>query len=135
MLKYMMVFMMVFMNLEAKPLPIFKTGQTQSYSADGNTIKDDGYYQTGARQRYTRDDNTEIVTDEITRLEWQDDATVSDDTNQTEWEDAVIQCTNIRVGGHDDWRLPTREELESIVNRGKSDPAISSDFVNIAPSH
>ena len=141
MLKYMIVFMMIFMNLEAEPLPIFKTGQTQSYSADGNTIitddsiKDDGYYQTGVRQRYTRDDTTEIVTDEVTRLKWQDDATVSDDTNKSEWEDALIQCTDLRLGGHNDWRLPSREELESIVNRGKSDPAISSDFVNIISYH
>jgi len=30
------------------------------------------------------------------------------------------------------WRLPTREELKSIVDYGKANPAISSVFVNVA---
>jgi len=54
-----------------------KTGQTKSYDTDGNevtdgSIKDDGYYQKGVTPSYTRDDTTEIVTDHITGLQWQD---------------------------------------------------------------
>jgi len=67
-----------------------KTGQTQIYDADGDTVdrstaddnaslRDDGYYQTGVEPSYTRDDAKQIVTDHITGLEWQDD----EDANTT----------------------------------------------------
>ena len=59
-----------------------KTGQTKSYDESGtevldNSIKDDGFYQAGITASYTRDDATNIVTDHITNLQWQDDANAS----------------------------------------------------------
>ena len=50
-----------------------KTGQVVSYDKDGDindSIKDDGYYQSGVTPRYSRDDTTEIVTDYVTGLQW-----------------------------------------------------------------
>ncbi len=131
MLRIMMVFMMVFLGLEAVPLPIFKTGQTQSYDVSGvvvtdDSIKDDGYYQTGVRQRYTRNDATEIVTDEVTQLKWQDDASV--ETNDQNWTEAGNYCSTLDLNGETGWRLPSKEELESIVDRGKSLPTLSGFF-------
>jgi hypothetical protein len=49
-------------------LPIVKkTGQVKSYEK-----YDDGYYQKGADPSYTRDNEKEIVTDNLTGLMWQD---------------------------------------------------------------
>ncbi len=126
---------MIFLSLEAVTLPIFKTGQTQSYDANGtvvtdNSVKDDGYYQTGVRQRYTRDND--IVTDEVTGLEWQDDSNLSNSENKKNWTEADSYCSSFSLGSNDNWRLPTKEELESIVDRGKSYPALSEDFKNVS---
>jgi uncharacterized protein (TIGR02145 family) len=106
----------------------FKTGQTKSY-----TIGDDGYYAStlGVARSFTRDDKKQIVTDNITKLQWQDDATAS--TTTANWTTATTStCQNLSLGGYSDWRLPTIEELESIVNYGASAPAKYSEFLNFA---
>lgn len=33
-----------------------------------------------------------------------------------EWDDAELYCKELALGGYDDWRLPTLEELEVIVD-------------------
>ncbi|MCP4697528.1 MAG: DUF1566 domain-containing protein [Gammaproteobacteria bacterium] len=37
-------------------------------------------------------------------------------------------CTTLVLAGHTDWRLPSRQELISIVAYGRYDPAIDTDF-------
>lgn len=54
----------------APALKLKKTGQTVSYYAN-----DDGDYQKGITPSYSRDDAKEVVTDNVTGLMWQDDAT------------------------------------------------------------
>ena len=131
-----------------------KTGQNKSYDEDGNEVtdysfKDDGYYQAGVDPNYTRDPNTGIVTDHVTRLEWQDNIDpvvkqwLTDDnynkcTGQngetrdesacynTGGDTAVTYCTNLDLNGRG-WRLPTVQELEGIVDYGQYDPAIKSN--------
>ena len=64
-------------------LPILKkTNQIKSYGIDGsiitdNTQRDDSYYQKGRVINYSRNDNKEIVIDNITGLMWQDNEAAS----------------------------------------------------------
>ena len=137
-----------------------KTGQTKSYDEDGNevtdnSLKDDGNYQKGVAPHYSRDDATDIVTDHITGLEWQDDDEAGSITKQwltddnynickddnsapecydTSGDTATTYCQNLD-GGNKGWRLPTSKELEGIVDYGKYNPSIDKIyFYNVVSS-
>jgi hypothetical protein len=43
------------------------------------------------------------------------------------WQNAIDACKTLFHGGYNDWRLPNRKELESIIDYGKSGPAIDTD--------
>jgi len=53
----------------------------------------------------------EIVTDNNTGLQWQ--RTISPDEHN--WSESEFHCNNLFYGGYEDWRLPTVEELSSII--------------------
>ncbi|NPA63334.1 MAG: DUF1566 domain-containing protein, partial [Epsilonproteobacteria bacterium] len=111
-----------------------KTGQTKSYDQEGNevercAVRDDGCYQAGVDPRYSRDDATGIVTDHITGLMWQDDYSDNGGSvKRANWEDAKSYCEGLTLGGHNDWYLPTINELSSIVDYGHSYPAMNLVF-------
>ena len=42
------------------------------------------------------------------------------------FKDAEAYCKALRTGGHDDWRLPTIQELLSLVDYTHHDPAIDT---------
>jgi hypothetical protein len=112
-----------------------KTGQTTSYATG-----DDGALQKGAAwpaQRFT--DNADgTITDNLTGLMWLKDAdcayTYSYNTDfnlyidgHFIWQAALDLVAGINTGtfpncagGHNDWRLPNVNELESLVNGGPS---------------
>ncbi len=71
--------------------------------------------------------NDAIVTDNSTALQWQDDK-VGD---AMKWEEAISYCEDLNLSSHEDWRLPNYNELNSIVDRTKSEPATDSIFKNI----
>lgn len=75
---------------------------------------------------FVRDDSTGIVTDTTTGLNWQDNETVS-----KSWIQAIDYCEALTLGGYDDWRLPNQNELRSIVDRSKKNPAIDNSFKTI----
>jgi hypothetical protein len=153
---------------------IKKTGQTIIYDKNGTahthaeadsnaSLRDDGYYQKGHVPLYVRDDGDEIVTDNITGLQWQDNAAVADSGNKKRWltetnydictgqngqtqdvskctdtsgTTAASYCDALVFGGHEDWRLPSVDELGSILDRGKYNPAVDTDkFHNVASSY
>ena len=63
----------------------------------------------------------QIVTDSVTGLVWQG----SHVTGKT-WKQALAYCEGLPYASQTDWRLPTGNELMSLVNYGRSIPA--SDF-------
>jgi len=115
-----------------------KTGQTTIYDTNGNVIdkatadsnssyRDDGYYQKGEAIQYVRDNDTNITTDKVTSLQWED----SDHAGSTTlaWSDAASYCDTLTLGGFSDWRLPTIRELKYIVDLTKStDPYIDETY-------
>ena len=63
-----------------------------------------------------------VVVDTLTGLQWQyADADVPDYGNA--WKDALDYCENLEYAGFSDWRLPNKDELMTIVDCGRSDPA------------
>jgi len=44
------------------------------------------------------------------------------------WEKALSYCENLSLAGYDDWRLPNRNELQSIVDYFTSSPSIDTTF-------
>ena len=49
-------------------------------------------------------------------------------SKQMSWADALKACKDFDLGGHKDWRLPTVNELFSLVDRKRYNPAIDKDF-------
>ncbi|MEI6126829.1 MAG: DUF1566 domain-containing protein [Pseudomonadota bacterium] len=65
-----------------------------------------------------------IVRDNVTGLEWQK-ATAP---GTYSWDEAIAYCGALVLGWHDDWRLPTINELASIVDSGGYAPAINATY-------
>ena len=62
----------------------------------------------------------EMIRDKSTNLFWQK-TSVSGKT----WPEALEYCEGLNYAGHDDWRLPNKNELASLVDYSKSNPASS----------
>jgi len=72
-----------------------------------------------------------VVSDATTNLEWQDD--YSDNNNsikKTTWQNAIDYCENLTLNTQNDWRLPTKNELISILDYNKNNPSINEKFKN-----
>ena len=72
----------------------------------------------------------EVVADKDTGLLWQDDHAVK--TNMFTFAAAQKYCQTLHLDGYKTWRLPTIEELTTISNKKKYDPAIDDVFKNTA---
>jgi hypothetical protein len=48
------------------------------------------------------------------------------------WEQAIAYCTDLRLAGVSDWRLPSVGELQSIVDCGRFGPAIDPAFGSLS---
>lgn len=102
-------------------MPAIKTGQTTIYYAN-----DDGDLQRGLARSYT-DNGDGTVTDNTTTLMWQKE----DDNSAYTWAAAKNYCANLELPvGATDWRLPSIEELTSIIDFGRVSPAINPIFTN-----
>lgn len=99
----------------------------------------------GITAGFSRDDSLEVVKDDIYRLMWQDQqfmgssATLSPLSamgdkynNKMTYAEAVKYCDDLNFAGFDDWRLPTANELLSITDDTKYNPAINKAFKNVA---
>lgn len=110
-------------------LPPLKTGQTTVFAAGDN-----GTNQSGINRGYT-DNGNGTVTDHATGLVWQKctkgsntatdcSGVITGDTSN--WADAGTYCSNLDLGGLTNWRLPSRQELETILDFSRSNPAVDT---------
>jgi hypothetical protein len=69
---------------------------------------------------------TGTVIDELNGLEWQ----AQDDGKSRNFKDAEAYCKSLNLGGPTtgDWRLPTEQELLSLVDRERYNPAINPEL-------
>jgi hypothetical protein len=63
---------------------------------------------------------TNVVLDNLTGLMWARDAGMM----KTNWAAGVSYCTNLSYGGYSDWRMPNRQEIDSLLDLGRSNPAL-----------
>ncbi len=79
-------------------------------------------------QRWKRSGN--VVKDTKLGLIWQDNLEVK--TVQRSWKEAKRYCQNLSLAGFTDWRLPSYDELLTIVDYDRYRPAIMPSFNNVA---
>ncbi len=116
---------------------LLKTGQTDPVQ-DG----DDGDIQAGLAFDYQtaapdRTQPDQVVTiDRTTGLMWASDGRGKGCFNgqSSTWSAALVWASNLEFAGYDDWRLPSLQELLSLVDYGQFYPALSSEhFPNTEP--
>ncbi len=111
------------------------TGQTKCYSdkgagkliacpAPGHPLAQDGSYSINPPSYSIFPDWT--VADNNTFLMWQQADVITHSTMA----DAEDYCGNLTLGGHADWRLPSKKELSTIIHYGKYNPAIDTSAFN-----
>ncbi|MCB4759687.1 MAG: pre-peptidase C-terminal domain-containing protein, partial [Sulfurovum sp.] len=66
-------------------------------------------------------ESTRVISDTNTQLQWQDNSDTGTVTKS--WAGANTYCANLVFNGHDDWRLPTILELESVMSNAKKNRA------------
>ncbi|MDX9840730.1 MAG: DUF1566 domain-containing protein [Desulfobulbus sp.] len=119
---------------------VLHTGQTRCWDASGLEVPCRGSGQDGEWQRGTPWPaerfvvRGEVVTDGLTGLHWCRDATVG--TFPCTWAEAfalIDELNRERYGGRDDWRLPNRNELRSLMSYQARKPALAEGhpFVNV----
>jgi len=113
-------------HAEPPPAPVPRTGQTLCYKATGPGVADcagsgqDGDALSGVAWPNPRfaDNGDQTVTDRLTGLAWTRDANPAG--GYKSWQQALdyVKTLNGRNHlGHDDWRLPNINELESLVKK------------------
>jgi hypothetical protein len=58
-----------------------------------------------------KDNNDGTIIDSLTGLMWQ-----KGENERMDWYSAMKQCRDMRLAGHEDWRMPNLKELNSILN-------------------
>jgi|GEM_PF-1195634 len=80
-------------------------------------------------QRYDTHDMS-VVGDEVTGLMWQ--RSVANEF--VTFDDAQRRCDQLKLAGFDDWRLPSRIELVSLLDMSRTQPSINVSTFPDAPS-
>lgn len=113
-----------------------RTGQTSASYAPNDNVS----YTMGATRGYT-DNGDGTILDTATNLTWQkcsrgqnNDGTCSGSATTANWTDANSYCNSLSLAGKT-WRLPTRLELETLVDHGQNAPAIHGTYFPGTPAH
>jgi len=72
-----------------------------------------------------------ITIDNNTGLQWQK---ASGGYSKT-WDAAVTYCDELSYGGYSDWRLPTIKELMTIVDYGRTNPPLDTDYFDFSGTY
>jgi hypothetical protein len=116
-----------------------RTGQTTCWDTAGTVIDCagtgvDGDLRRGEPRAY-QDNGDGTIRDKRTALTWEklsDDGSIHDWDNVYLWDEAFEKIDDLNTppcfAGFCDWRVPNRFELESIVDLGTMDPAVSAPF-------
>ncbi len=113
-----------------KPLP--DTGQSFCYDQYGKEIScpQAGQPLYGQDAQYHgvttvfKDNDDLTITDQKSGRMWMK----TDDGIGRPWQEAIDYCEKLDLAGYNDWRLPGKFELESIVDYGRAYPAIDPAF-------
>lgn len=73
-----------------------------------------------------KNNNDGTISDQATGLTWMQ----NDSATKMNWEEALSYAKNANFAGHNDWRLPTAKELQSIVDYSKSPSTSNSASIN-----
>jgi len=122
---------------------VLKTGQTTCYDTKGTVIPcagtgQDGELQEGTARSYTDNNADGTITDDATGLIWEKltnpgDGSIHDWDNVYTWAQAFQKIADLNTanfGGHNDWRLPNVNELQTLADYGRVSPAIDPAFNN-----
>ena len=94
----------------------YATGYTKLF-ADG----------TSAAGNDPRTDHVAVI-DHSTGLMWAVKSIGDADSDPMSQADCAKACSELRLLGHDDWRLPTRTELAALVDDTRHEPAIDTSL-------
>ena len=71
-----------------------------------------------------------IIIDRTHELMWQNN--YSENIAELEWQDSVDYCESLTLNTFSDWRLPTINELKTIIDYSENNPSINSLFSEIS---
>lgn len=105
------------------------------------TVSDEGDITAG----FDRNNRLGVVKDDVYKLMWQDSygkdmsplviPSIEEQNSHDKlvtYAEAVRYCDDLNFAGFDDWRLPTVNELLSITDDTRFNPAINKAFKNVA---
>lgn len=81
------------------------------------------FFSLGHAQGGFEDNGDGTISDTGSGLMWQQRT-----AGPMSWGDAMTYCETLRLGGYEDWRLPGRGELRSLIALDRKDPAIDTAF-------
>jgi hypothetical protein len=107
----------------------FNTGLTLTSINSGFLSQERHVYAVRSGQSYPSylvDNEDGTVTDPNTGLMWQKETAPGTYT----WEQALAYANNLTLAGHSDWRLPNINELHTLVDYSRGEPAVFQPFAN-----
>ncbi len=75
---------------------------------------------------------SDVFTDSKTGLMWQDNSAAK--YTKKDWKGALAFCSQLRLAGHDDWRLPNIKELIQILSTKPRDGGMKKGFNYVGAS-
>jgi hypothetical protein len=75
---------------------------------------------------------SDVLTDSKTGLMWQDNSAAK--YTKKDWQGALAFCSELRLAGYDDWRLPNIKELIQILSTKPRDGGMKKGFKYVGAS-